>query len=180
METQSVKIPWRPQMVKELEEALRQPCLVVTQFSKLTNKEIEALRRELKPLESHYLVAKNSLSRLALKELQRTSLTEWVGKQTGFVVGRKNAISLSKVLVKFSKDHEGLTLRGGFLDGELMTEEAIRALAALPSREALIGKAVFMVKSPLSRLHNALSGNLRKLLVVLQELSKKREQTSNP
>lgn len=169
------KIRWRSQMVKELEEALQHPCLVVTQFSKLSVKDIESLRRQLQPLESRYLVAKNSLSRLALRELKQDQLLEWVGGQTGFVVGEKDPIAISKILVKFVKDHETLKLRGGFLEGELMTEEGIRTLASLPSREALLGKAVFMIQSPISRLQGVLLGALRKLLVALQEISKQKE-----
>ena len=174
------KIHWRPQMVKELEQAFQRPCLVVTQFSKLSMKDFEALRRQLLPLQSRYLVAKNTLSRLALRQLKRDELLEWVGGQTGFVVGEKDPIAISRVLVKFVKDHEGLKLRGGFLEGELMTEEGIRTLASLPSREALLGKTVFMIQSPISRFHAALIGNVRKLLFVLQELSKKKEGESGP
>ena len=178
MEMASSKILWRQEMVKELQTVLHEPCLFVTQFSKLPVKEVEALRRELKPLESRYLVAKNTLSRLALRELKLESVSQWVNGQTGFVVGRKDPVTLSKILVKFIKDHETLKLRGGFLEGEMVTEADIRFLAALPSREVLLGKAVFMIQSPINRLHGVLVGNLRKLMFVLQELSKKREGTT--
>jgi large subunit ribosomal protein L10 len=176
VETAAVqKVRWRLQMVRELEEALRHPCLVVTQFSKLSVKDIESLRRQLQPLESRYLVAKNSLSRLALRQLKQDQLVEWVGGQIGFVVGEKDPIAISKILVKFAKDHESLKLKGGFLEGELVTEEAIRSLASLLSREALLGKAVFMMQSPIGRLQGVLCGTLRKLLVALQEISKQKE-----
>lgn len=168
------KIRWRPQMAKELEEALHHPCLLVTQFSRLSVKDVESLRRQLQPLNSRYLVAKNTLSRLALRQLKMDPLVEWVEGQTGFVVGEKDPIAVSKVLVKFLKDHEGLILRGGFLEGELITAQGIRTLASLPSREILLSKAVFMMQSPISRLEAVLVGNLRKFLIVLQGLVKKK------
>ena len=173
----AAKIQWRAQMVKELGEVFHQPCLFVTQFSKLPVKEVESLRRELRPLESRYLVAKNTLSRLALKQLKLDQLSEWVGDQTGFVVGKRDPIALSKILVKFVKEHENLKLRGGLLDGELMTEAQIRSLAALPSREVLLGKAVYMIQSPINRLGSVLSGTLRKLVIALDQLSKKKAET---
>ena len=173
------KIRWRPQMVKELEQAFQRPCLVVTQFSKLSMKDFEALRQQLLPLQSRYLVAKNTLSRLALRELKREELLDWVEGQTGFVIGDKDPVAISKVLVKFVKDHEGLKLKGGFLEGEIMTEEGIRTLASIPSREALLGKTVFMIQSPISRLEAVLLGTLRKFLVALQELSKKRDSSGS-
>ena len=175
METgEATKIRWRAAMVKELEEDLHQSCLFVTQFSKLPVKEVEFLRRELKPLEGRYLVAKNTLSRLALKQLKLDQLSEWVDGQTGFVVGKKDPITLSKILVKFVKDHETLRLRGAILEGELMTDLEIRSLAALPSREVLLGKTVFMIQSPINRLGSVLVGTLRKFLIALEELKKKK------
>ena len=178
METgEATKIRWRAEMVKELEAVLHQSCLFVTQFSKLPVKEVESLRRELKPLESRYLVAKNTLSRLALKQLKLDKLSEWVDGETGFVVGKKDPITLSKILVKFVKDHETLKLRGGILEGALVTEAEIRSLAALPSREVLLGKTVFMIQSPVSRLGAVLSGTLRKLVIALDQLSKKKIET---
>ena len=171
----TTKIRWRSQMAKELEEALQHPCLFVTQFSRLSMQDLEALRRQLRPLETRYLVAKNSLSRLALRQLKLEQLSELMRGQTGFVVGEKDPIAISKVLVKFVKDHDTLQLRGGFLEGEFMTEEGIRTLAALPSQEVLLGKTLFLIQSPVSRLEGVLVGMLRKFLVALQELSKKRE-----
>ncbi len=173
------KLRWRSEMVRELEKILHEPCLFVTQFSKLPMKELEGLRRELKPLESRYLVAKNSLSRLALKELKLDQLSEWVGGQTAFVVGKKDPIAISRVLVKFMKGHETLKLRGGLLEGERMTEAEIRLLASLPSREVLLGKTVFMMQSPISRLGSVLSGALRKLPIVLGELSRQKIESSS-
>jgi len=176
METQeATKVKWRPQMTKELEQAFQHPCLLVTQFSKLSMPDLETLRKELSLLKTRYLVAKNSLSRLALQRLKLKQLLELVNGQTGFVIGEKDPIAISKVLVKFAKDHETFVLRGGLLEGEFMTEEGIRCLAALPSQEDLIGKTIFLIQSPLTRLQGIFTGVLRKLLGTLQELSKKQE-----
>ncbi len=159
-------------MIKEVGGKLRASFLFVTQYRGLKVKELEELRRKLLPVSGRYLVARNSLSRIVLEETAFSGLATSISGQTGFVVGEKDALAISKLLVGYAKDHEALKICGGVVDGELLTSEKVKAFAMLPSREVLIGKAVFLIKSPLSNLSGVLSGTLRKLLYALQEISK--------
>jgi len=165
----------RQLMVKAIEKNLRAPYLFVTQYQGLSVKDLEELRQKLRPASSRYLVAKNSLSRIALKTLGFENLVSSVSGQTGFVIGENDPLAISKILVGYVKGHEALKLCGGVMDGELLTADRIREFAKLPPREVLIGKAVFLIKSPLSGLVGVLSGTVRKLLYALQEISKKIE-----
>ena len=164
----------RRMMVQEIEKGLKAPYLFVTQYKGLSVKDLEELRQRLRPAESHYLVAKNTLSHLALKSLGCEGLVTTVSGQTGFVVGPSDPIGISKILVAYVKDHEALKLCGGVVDGEILTAERIREFAKLPSRDVLIGKAVYLIKSPLSGLAGVLAGTVQKLLYALQEISKKK------
>lgn len=163
-------------MVKELEGHLRAPYLFVTQYQGLSMKDLEDLRRKLRPTAGRYLVTKNSLSRIALKSLGCVGLIPTLSGQTGFVIGQNDPLAISKILVGYMKGHEALKLCGALVDGELMTAERIRELAKLPPREVLIGKTVFLIKSPLSGLAGVLSGTIHKLLYALQEISKKKRE----
>ncbi|MCM8763335.1 MAG: 50S ribosomal protein L10, partial [Candidatus Omnitrophica bacterium] len=82
----------------------------------------------------------------------------------------------AKVLYDFSKDHENLKLKGGLLKDRILDSQNIEMLAKLPSRNVLIAKTVGAIKSPLSSLVFVLEGNLRKLLCVLNEIKKKKEE----
>ena len=168
---------YRRLMMKELEQGLRAPYLFVTQYQGLSVKDLEELRGKLRPVSGRYLVAKNNLSRLILGTLGFEGLAPLVAGQTGFALGDQDPIALSKVLVGFSKNHEALKLCGGVIDGELLTVDRMREFALLPPRPMLLGKAVFLMKSPLSGLANVLSGTVRKLLYALQEISKSKEKS---
>jgi len=168
---------YRRLMMRELEQDFRAPYLFVTQYQRLSVKDLEELRRKLRPVSGRYLVAKNSLSRLVLGTLGFENLAPLVTGQTGFAISDQDPIALSKVLVGFSKDHEALKLCGGVVDGELLTVDRMRHFASLPPRPILMGKAVFLIKSPLSGLAHVLSGMVRKLLYALQEISKTREKS---
>ena len=165
----------RQLMLKEIEKGLRASCLFVTQYQRLSVKDLEELRKKLYPVSSRYLVAKNSLSRIALKSLGFEGLIPTVSGQTGFVVGESDPLTISKVLVGYVKNHEAFKLCGGVVEGELLTAERLREFARIPSREVLLGETVFLIKSPLTGLAGVLSGTVRKLLYALQEISKKIE-----
>ncbi|MBI4436895.1 MAG: 50S ribosomal protein L10 [Candidatus Omnitrophica bacterium] len=172
-ETQS---KYRRLMIKELERDLRAPCLFVTQYRGLSVKDLEELRQKLRPISGRYLVAKNSLSRIVLAAVGFEGLAPIVSGQTGFAIGQEDPIALSKVLVGYAKGHEALKLCGGVVDGELLTVDRIREFASLPPRQILLGKVVFLIKSPLSGLGGVLAGTVRKFLYALQEISKQKEK----
>lgn len=166
----------RRMMIQEIEKGLHTPYLFVTQYQGLSVKDLEELRQKLRPASSRYLVAKNTLSRIALKSLGCEDLVTTLSGQTGFVVGETDPIAISKILVGYVKGHEALKLCGGMLDGEFLTAERIREFAKLPSREVLIGKAVYLIKSPLTGLAGVLAGTIQKLLYALQEISRKKDK----
>ncbi len=161
-------------MVKEIEEQLRAPYLFVTQYQGLSVGDLAELRQRLRPIESRYLVAKNSLSRIALKALGREALFPFITGQTGFVAGEKDPLAISKALIGYGKEHEALKVNGALVDGEILTETRVKELAKLPSQEVLIGKTVLLIKSPLTNLVGVLSGAIRKFMFALQEISKKK------
>lgn len=165
----------RQLMLKEIEKDLRGSCLFVTQYQGLSVKDLEELRKKLYPVSSRYLVAKNNLSRIALKSLGFEELIPTVSGQTGFVVGESDPLAISKILAGYVKNHEALKLCGGLVEGEILSAERLLEFVKLPSREALIGKTVLLIKSPLTGLEAVLSGTIRKLLYALQEISKKSE-----
>ena len=71
----------------------------------------------------------------------------------------------AKTIYKFSKDNEFYEIKGGVVEGKVMTTEEIITLAKLPSREAL-----------LSMLAGALLGNISKIAVALEEVRKQKEE----
>lgn len=166
----------RELMVEEIASRLRTQHVFVVQYRGLTAQDVEELRQKLRPLSSRYLVAKNRLSRIALKQLGLEALVPFVTGQAGFITGEADPIALSKAIMGYAKAHEALQLSGGIVEGEVFTSERLKAFAKLPSREDLYGKTVFLIQSPLSGLVGTLSGTVRKLLYALKEISKGKEK----
>ena len=90
------------------------------------------------------------------------------------VFAKADPAASAKVLYDFRKKHESVKLKAGLLKDKVLDTSAIESLAKLPSHDVLIAATVNAIKAPLSSLVFVLSGNLRKLLYILDEIKKKK------
>jgi large subunit ribosomal protein L10 len=113
---------------------------------------VQKLRRELKKAGGEYKVAKNTLTRRALKETAFEHLDELMEGPTGLVFAYGDPVAVTKVLVKFAEDNEKLSVKAGVLDRKLLKESEIKELAKLPGREALLGMLLGLLQAPATQL----------------------------
>jgi large subunit ribosomal protein L10 len=151
---------------------------VVTGFSGLTVEEVTDLRAKLFHAKVEYHVVKNNLARLALNKANITVLDDLLVGPTAIALAMEDAVAPARVLSKFAKDHEKLSLRGGWMDGRKITVQDIKALANLPSREVLLAKMLGSMKSPVSGIVQVLAGPVRKLVYALNAVAQAKGKTA--
>jgi large subunit ribosomal protein L10 len=88
------------------------------------------------------------------------------------VIARKDPASVAKTLQGFAKVNPALQVRVGMVDGQLLDPQALKAVADLPSREALRGQLVGMLQGPLAQLLGLLQAPQRELAFILAERGK--------
>ena len=82
-----------------------------------------------------------------------------------YAVSSEDEVAPAQVLAKFAKEHEALELKGAFSgEGVNLSEQDVKDLSMLPSKDQLIGQVVDMLLSPVNDVTNGLSGNLHALL----------------
>ena len=81
-----------------------------------------------------------------------------------------------KLLVQFSKEHEGFVLKGGVLTGQFLGAQDLQALARLPTREVMLSQLAGVLQSPLRRFAFALQGPIRFLAMILSAVGQKKEK----
>jgi len=111
-----------------------------TDFTGQSVKSLEKLRRELKKNKGHYIVLKNTLGFLALKDL---GFDEAITKKlfegpTGIAVAFDDPVILAKILT----NHENLKIKGSFIEGTFFATEKVVELAKIPSKVALYSHLV--------------------------------------
>ena len=60
----------------------------------------------------------------------------------------EDPIAAAKAVVKFAKDNDRFEVIGGVMNGEKVTVETIKSLAALPSLDELRGKLIGLLQAP--------------------------------
>ena len=152
--------------VKKLAEEIKEAKLILlTEYRGINVENDTALRRDLRNANAKYTIIKNNITRRALAECEIEGLDDKLVGPTAVVIGKEDYLEPAKAIYNFTKNNEYYKIKGGVIDGKVMTTEEIITLAKLPSRETL-----------LSMLAGALLGNISKIAVALNEVKKQKEE----
>jgi large subunit ribosomal protein L10 len=146
--------------------------VVVTRQNGMTVAETTKLRRQMRDAGASFKVAKNRLARLALKGTRYEALGEQLTGPTGLAYS-SDPVTAAKVAVKFSKENQKLTIVAGAMAGQLLNPEGVKALAELPSLDALRGKIVGLLQAPATKIAAVLQAPAGQLARVLKAYSEK-------
>ncbi|MEI6222157.1 MAG: 50S ribosomal protein L10 [bacterium] len=161
--------------VEELAEKVQNAkIMILTDTRGLTVSQIQGIRTDLRKLNAEFNVAKNTLTKLAVKKGGAGATLDldaiFAGPTTvAFAYGDET--SPAKVLKKFASDIESFDIKGAIFQGTFLTREQVEELATLPSKEALLGKLVGMLNSPLYGLLNVAQAKQRELLYALKAVA---------
>jgi len=161
--------------ISELGEGIGQATnAFVIAFKGITVPQVTELRRQVRDTDSTYVVVKNTLALIAVKDSPLTALKDQFSGPTAVAFNRTDAVALAKALTKFAKDVPSITFKGAMLNGQIVAADQIQAIANLPSREELISKLLFLMQSPIRGLATVLQANIRNLAVVIGQIAEQR------
>jgi large subunit ribosomal protein L10 len=145
---------------------------VLTEYRGLSVRQISDLRKQLKAAAAEYKVVKNRLARLAVKDSPLAPLASHLTGPTGMVIARQDPVSMAKALQAFARTTPALAIKVGLVEGKVLEPTEIRALADLPSKDALRAQLVGTLQGPLSQLISLLTAPQRELVYVLEARGK--------
>ncbi len=151
--------------VEELSEKIKAAKIVLlTDYRGISVENVTNLRADLRKSNSEYKVIKNNITRRALAKCEYEGLEDLLVGPTAVVMNNEDYLETAKTIYNFTKNNDYYKIKGGIIEGKVMTAEEIITLAKLPSKETLIGM-----------LAGALLGNITKLAVALNEVKKQQE-----
>ena len=151
--------------VSKLAEQMKEAKLVLlADYRGINVADVTNLRTEIRNIGAEYKVIKNNITKRALAECGLEGLDEALEGPTAVVMNNEDYLEAAKAIYNYSKDNDFYKIKGGVIEGKVMTAEEIITLAKLPSRETL-----------LSMLAGALLGNISKLADALGEVQKQKE-----
>src|SRR5690606_19070367 len=110
----------------------------------------------------------------AAKAANIDGLDQFLSGPTALAFGFNDVVMPAKILADFAKDHKKLELKGGVLEGKVINLTAVKELASLPSREALLGQVAGLLQAPMRGLVTVLSGPLRNAAYAVEAIRKQK------
>ena len=151
--------------VEELANELKEAKVVLlADYRGINVADVTSLRAELRKVNAEYKVIKNNIVKRAFDANGESELDEALEGPVAIVIGKEDYLEPSKVIYNFTKTHDFYKIKGGIIEGKVMTAEEIITLAKLPSRQELLAK-----------LAGALLGNITKLAVALDKVKEQKE-----
>lgn len=117
----------------------------------LTVKEMEQLRKDLRPIVSMFKVVKNRLMKRALQDTDFAPVSDLMVRPTAVAVAT-DALAVTKVLAKFAETHPNLSIIGGKMDADVLDTDGVMQLSKLPSLLEIRGTIARILIEPGSRL----------------------------
>lgn len=166
------------QEVEEFSKVLQDASAVVlTDFTGLDVASVSELRTKCRAAGVHYRVIKNTLAKRAIAASNLESLATMLEGPNAWAIHATDQVTAAKILSEFAKSHQNLKIRGGLVDGRIVTVEQIQALAKLPGREVLLAQTLAAMQAPLAGFAGALTSLLRGFATAVDAYAKKRTET---
>ena len=161
--------------VKELSVRLdKAKAIYFTDYLGLDVVSVTKLRKNFVEKDVEFTVAKNTLIKLAAKEVGISGIDEFLEGPTAIAFGYEDPTGPARVIKEFLKDFDKPSVKGMIFDGEIFTSDQFDKIANLPSKEQLLSKLVGMLNSPMSKLSSVLNSSVSGLLGRLTQLNSKK------
>lgn len=155
---------------------LQNKAAFVVGFKGLTVAQMQSLRGELRQHGGTLKVAKASLMRRAIDEINGVNeLSPFLKEQIGIVFSAQDSSAIAKALQAFAKTNPSLQLVVGCMDSVVLDKNSVERIASLPPREVLLAMTCGTLKAPITGLVGTLSMITMRLLMTLKQIETKKQ-----
>jgi large subunit ribosomal protein L10 len=143
---------------------------IFTDYRGLTVEQITELRNKLREHDATYKVVKNRFAKIALKDLERPAVDEYLTGPTALALPAGESGAVAKVLVEFAKNAP-MSIKGGIVDGNVFNASQMEEFSKLPTKDELIAKLMGTMKAPVQHVVYVLNAVPTKLVRTLQAVA---------
>ena len=162
--------PEKAVKVKELTERFRSSSgAMFADFRGLTVHDSTDLRRSLRAADASLAIAKNTLTRLAVREVGLEDAVPLLQGPTAIAFLRGDAVAGAKAVLDLTKRFPALVVKGALIEGKVLGADDASSLATLEAKEVSLAKVAGMLQAPLSRIAYLLQAPLQRIAYALAE-----------
>ena len=145
------------------------PSVILTDFSGLDVDNITELRRQFRAAGVAYKVIKNTLMGLAIKGTPLEGLTKHLAGPIALAYHvEDDPAAPAKVCLEFAKKNDKFSIRAGWVDGDVLDLDGVKALSTLPNKDQMRAKLLSLFQTPAQRFLSLLTAGQRSFLGVMK------------
>jgi len=157
--------PQKTAQIEDLVDRLsRSQLTIIADYRGLTVDALQGFRARLRPLDSEFRIAKNTLARLAAERVGVDGLEPQLDGPTAILFAYGDVVAPAKAISDFARTSRILQIRAGVMNNQVISPSDIEAISSLPPRDELLGKLVGLLASPMARTVGVLSGPSRSVV----------------
>ena len=160
----------KEQVIELTEKLKKAKAIFFTDYLGLDVSSITKLIKEFFDQEVEFLVAKNTLIKLAAENNKIAGLEEFLSGPTALAISYDEPVKPARVIKKFAKMHIKPDVKGILFEGEVLEKDRFESIASLPNREELLSHFVGTIQSPLTGLAKILNASMSNMVCVLTNL----------
>lgn len=152
------KVELKKPIVDEISENIKDAqSVVLVHYSGITVEADTQLRKELREAGITYKVYKNTMMNRAFQGTDCEPLLQHLEGPNAVAISKEDATAPARIIAKYAKTAPTLKMLAGIVEGNYYDEAGVAALAAVPSREELLGKLLGSIQSPITNLARVLN-----------------------
>ena len=166
-------------LIEEYRELVRNSgALVFTNFRGTSVKQINSLRGKMKETGGDYVVAKNTLLRIALEQEGRVAPRELLKGPNGVVFTSEDVARSVTALKDWIKTAKVVEITGAVLENSALDAAAAEKLSELPTREQVLSSILGTLNAPAGSLVRVLNAPLSSLVRVINAHVEKEQEAA--
>ena len=152
------KVELKKPVIEEISNTIADAdSVVLVNYSGLTVAQDTELRRTLREAGITYKVYKNTMMNFAFQGTPCEELCKDLEGTNALAISKDDATAPARIIAKFAKTAPKLEMVSGIVEGSYYDKKGVEALAAVPSREELLGKLLGSIQSPIANLARVLN-----------------------
>jgi len=158
-------------LVKKFSKA---KAVYFTEYHGLKVSEMTKLRSNFYDSDVEYLVAKNTILKLAAEKNKIQGLEDLLSGSTAIAISYDEPVSAAKVIKKFNKENGLPRVKGILFDGDVLPGSDLEKLAKMPSKEEMLSQLISMLQSPVQKFVSTVISPMQNMLGVINNLKEKK------
>ncbi len=165
--------PEKKSIAAELDERVSGALyMILADYTGMDMPQTTELKKSLRASDASFNVVNNRLLNRALNG----EVADLLKGQTAMIYGSGDVVEVAKIIKKFSAQNKTATVKGGYLEGKVITGDQVIELAKLPSKDVLRAMLLGTLQAPCSQLVGVLDQKVASLVYVLDAARAKKEE----